>query len=416
MSSIQIPPENKTWPGMLYSVGLMVFAIACHFSISLSQIGLSLALIGAIAMYRRGELSLKDAPLKAPFLFMTFAAAFSIFQAPDKLKAISDFPEYMIIFAFYLSFWPRIKDSYQRKLFIAFVVTATLTAILSLIDVAMGKVLQNRAKGFFSLSITFGECQAIVATTVLTWILIGKNTWKQFAGLALSFVLIFASLITSMARGAWLGFIAGYMILTIRFPKKMIPISLVLCLIGIPVVLSVPSLQTRLNSFSISKNLEVIRKSRIDGSFESAGMNSNFIRLNIWSRGFKISEDSSSFGVGLNNVKKKYYDLCTDFEKKHDFLIFGHQHNNFMQMLLMTGLLGLTAFFYFLVEIFRFFYSYALRNPDSWNQTMSVGAIAVFACFIVTGFTEFSWGDEEVIMMAFYITGLMMNKAVTEDN
>ena len=416
MSSIQIPPENKTWPGMLYSVGLMVFAIACHFSISLSQIGLSLALIGAIAMYRRGELSLKDAPLKAPFLFMTFAAAFSIFQAPDKLKAISDFPEYMIIFAFYLSFWPRIKDSYQRKLFIAFVVTATLTAILSLIDVAMGKVLQNRAKGFFSLSITFGECQAIVATTVLTWILIGKNTWKQFAGLALSFVLIFASLITSMARGAWLGFIAGYMILTIRFPKKMIPISLVLCLIGIPVVLSVPSLQTRLNSFSISKNLEVIRKSRIDGSFESAGMNSNFIRLNIWSRGFKISEDSSSFGVGLNNVKKKYYDLCTDFEKKHDFLIFGHQHNNFMQMLLMTGLLGLTAFFYFLVEIFRFFYSYALRNPDSWNQTMSVGAIAVFACFIVTGFTEFSWGDEEVIMMAFYITGLMMNKAVITNN
>ena len=416
MSSIQIPPENKTWPGMLYSVGLMVFAIACHFSISLSQIGLSLALIGAIAMYRRGELSLKDAPLKAPFLFMTFAAAFSIFQAPDKLKAISDFPEYMIIFAFYLSFWPRIKDSYQRKLFIAFVVTATLTAILSLIDVAMGKVLQNRAKGFFSLSITFGECQAIVATTVLTWILIGKNTWKQFAGLALSFVLIFASLITSMARGAWLGFIAGYMILTIRFPKKMIPISLVLCLIGIPVVLSVPSLQTRLNSFSISKNLEVIRNSRMDGSFESAGMHSNFIRLNIWSRGFKISEDSSTFGVGLNNVKKKYYELCSDYEKKHDFLIFGHQHNNFMQMFLMTGLLGLVAFFYFLVEIFRFFYSYARRNPDSWNQTMSVGAIAVFACFIVTGFTEFSWGDEEVIMMAFYITGLMMNKAVITNN
>jgi O-antigen ligase len=416
MTSIQIPPENKSWPGMLYSVGLMVFAIACHFSISLSQIGLSLALIGAIAMYRRGELTFKNAPLKGPFLFMAFAGILSVFQADDKIGAIGDLREYLVIFAFYLAFWPRVKDSYQRKLFIAFVSTATLTAILSLIDVAMGKVIQNRAKGFFSLSITFGECQAIVATTVLTWLLISKNTWKQFAALSLAFVLITGSLVTSMARGAWLGFIAGYIVLTIRFPKKMIPISLILCIIGGAAVWYVPSLKTRLDSFSISKNLEVIKNAKMDGNFESAGMHSNFIRLNIWSRGFKIIEDSSSFGVGLDNVKRKYYELCSDYEKKHDFLIFGHQHNNFMQMFLMTGFLGITAFFYFLVEIFRFFYSYARRNPDSWNQTMSVGAIAVFACFIVTGFTEFSWGDEEVAMMAFYMTGLMMNKAVIEDN
>jgi hypothetical protein len=38
-----------------------------------------------------------------------------------------------------------------------------------------------------------------------------------------------------------------------------------------------------------------------------------------------------------------------------------------------------------------------------------MGAAAIFVCFIVTGFTEHSWGDEEVIMMAFFLSGLLMN-------
>jgi len=90
-------------------------------------------------------------------------------------------------------------------------------------------------------------------------------------------------------------------------------------------------------------------------------------------------------------------------------LIYGHQHNNFMQIFAMYGFLGLVAFFHFIIATVKFLLT---ADCNACNHH-AMGAIAIFAGFIFFGFTEFCWGDEEVIMLAFFLSGLLMNRNIS---
>ncbi|MFZ5951008.1 MAG: O-antigen ligase family protein [Candidatus Rifleibacteriota bacterium] len=390
----------------LLAWSLLLFAIVGNFSISLSQISLGLALISTVILHRRGELELRPAPLAAPFMFIALAGLLSVFVAGEKMRALTEMKKFFVILVFYLAWWPPISADFKKKLLTGFVITATLTSILALHNVAMGKMLNDRARGFFSTSITFGECQAMVAIVIITWLLAGTATRKGAVGLAVSGLLVIASMISTMSRGAWLGFAAGLLVLMIRFPRRMLPIMFAVALVSAPVIWFTPALRSRIEAFDIRKNLEAM--SRPMTKEDSAAMVSNYLRMNIWQQGFRMTENRSVFGVGLNNVKKEFYELASDYEKQHDFLIFGHQHSNFMQFYAMTGLLGLCAFFIFLVTVFKFLLNFF--PADNWNTRMAMGSVAVFTAFILTGLTEYSWGDEEVAMMAFFIVGILSNQ------
>ncbi len=396
----------------LVAWGLLLFAIVGNFSISLSQVALGLTLIGTTILWRKNALKLRAAPLATPFFFLALAGLFSVFTADEHLRAFTEMKKFLVLFVFYLAYWPPMSDSFKKKVLTAFVVTASLTAILALTDVAMGKMLNDRARGFFSTSITFGECQAMVAIVIMSWLLAGTSGNAAFAGLSISLLLVVASMISTMSRGAWLGFLSGVLVLTVRFPRKMLPIMLVLGLITAPAIWFTPALRSRIESFSVSKTLEALNRPLT--SNDSAAVVSNYLRLNIWQRGFKMTENRPIFGVGMNNVKKKFYELASDYERQYDFLIFGHQHSNFMQIYAMTGLIGLCAFFIFLVATFKFMFKTVANVVSTWNSRLSLGAAAVFAAFIMTGLTEYSWGDEEVAMMAFFATGLLLNPTVPE--
>jgi O-antigen ligase len=399
----------------VYTVALFAYAIAGNFSISLSQIALGTALISALYMYKKDLLRIEKLPIFEPYMFFVFAGILSIFQADEKIKAIVDLKEFLVILVFYVAYHAPIKTETKRQILITMVITASITAILSLVDVALGKLIQNRAKGFFSTSITFGECQAMLAVLTATLILGGQYSKKVMAGLTICFLLTTSAMLATMSRGAWLGFAAGIFILTIKFPRKMFPTIIVCTLLSIPVINQVPSFKNRIESFNISKNLSALQN-QIDGRFESPALQSNFGRLAIWTNGFKITSKNSVFGTGLDNVKNNYYKVATDKEKQLDYLIFGHQHNSFMQMLAMTGQIGLIAFFSFIIAMLGLFIK-IFKNSNPVDKKLSAGALAIFSCFIATGLTEHSFGDEEVAMLAFFLSGLLisLNKQKTNE-
>lgn len=413
MTAAPLTFAEKSTPGRLLIWGLLLYAIAGNFSISLSQTALGLALIGTLLLWRCNRLELKAAPLTGPFLFMGLAGLLSVFVADDKMRAITEMKKFLVLPVFFIAWWAPISSGVKKKLLLAFIITASVTATLALTDVALGKMLNDRARGFFSTSITFGECQAMVAMVITAWLLAGTHGKAAFTGLFTALLLVTGSMISTMSRGAWLGFAAGILVLTIRFPRKMLPIMLLLAMTAGPVIWFTPALRSRIEAFNISKNIEALQQP-MDGNFDSAAMASNYLRLNIWQRGFKMTENRSIFGVGMNNGKKKFYELASDYERQYDFLIFGHQHSNFMQIYAMTGLIGLCAFFIFLVATFKFMFKSAANAASTWNSSISLGAVAVFAAFIMTGLTEYSWGDEEVAMMAFFTTGLLLNPTVPE--
>jgi O-antigen ligase len=405
---LDLPQNNNSWAENLYSVGLLFYAFICNFSISLSQFSLSLALIGAIVLWKHGRLKIRKNTIFNTFAFFTFAGFLSVFQAEEKIKAIIELKKFFLFLVFLLPLVPNINEKFRTILLRVFILSSTIVAFSSLFDFIRGHTVTDRVKGFFSISITFGECQALALILVISILISEISSLRERILIFFSFLTISGSLLVNMTRGAWLGAFAGVVYLFYKFPKKMLLVLLVPSVFFIPVIYFNPAIKDRIESLSIKQNLENLQQS-LGGEFKSGGLRSNFERLNIWTRGFKIVEEQPFFGVGMNNVKKKFLRLATDFEKKNRYLIYGHQHNNFMQIFAMTGFVGLCGFFVFLVSFFRFLLrkiSYLEQN----HKYFAAGAVAIFLVFIFTGLTEYSWADEEVAMMAFFFTGLLTNQ------
>ncbi len=403
------PEAEKNWPTKLLMAGLIIFAIACNFSISLSQIGLGLALIGTIVLLKNKEYTTRPTPIDLSFACFAFAGFLSLFNAAETLKAIIEMKKFLIIFVFYITFWIPYSEAFQKKILGIYLSFATIISAAGIAKLYLVDVNLDRAYGFFSLPITFGECQAMALLLAISWLCTPNKSKNETAGILLSITLILSALILSFTRGAWLGFGFGFLTLLVRFPRKLLMIAV---FIGIFVGLLAANdsqVRERFQSMSIKKNLQTFQR-RVDAKYETDGFESNFRRLRNWQIGFDIFNSMPVFGAGMNNVKYWYKKRATEFERNNSF-IFGHQHNNFMQLMVMTGLLGLTCFFWFLLSLARLLIAAPNYIESDWQKNISKGAIAVLFCFIATGLTEYSWGDEEVAMLAFFLMGIMINPA-----
>lgn len=409
--------EKKIWADYLLIYGMIIYSIAGNFSISASQIGLSLALIGLITLVKKGEIFPRRTPMDIPFACFALAGILSLFYAQELLRAIVEMKKFLIILVFYIGFWPRMTESFQRKILAVFISTATLISLVGIIKLKFFDIHLDRVYGFFSLPITFGECQAMAALVVITWFCADKHSKKTYLLLAISLVCIISSLIMSYTRGAWIGFLFGFLSLIVRFPKKLLPVSVILALVLAIAASNVPMFRERLESMSISENLKAFNTKKVEaqdgtGNIEAA-IGSSFRRLRNWQLGFTIVKQFPIFGVGMNNVKHWYIKKATKFERENNF-IFGHQHSDYMQVLVMTGLFGLTIFFWFIVSTAKFLIESSDTIDGGWQEKISRGGIAIFFCFLATGLTEYSWGDEEVAMLAFFLMGVISNPVVID--
>lgn len=413
-NQLLFPPDVRTWADKLYVFGLFVFAFACSFSISASQIGLGLALIGCIGMYKQGSLKIEATTIGAPFAFLAITGFFSVFQAEDTFKAFSEMKSFLIIIVFYLAYWPPMRRELQQQLLFTLIFSAALVALINNFQIFTGVVEGKHTRGFYSMCITFGECMALAGITTLLCFANNKLGRKVSLLLLIALGLILSGVVFSFTRGAWLGFIAGSLLLTIRFPRRIAPLLFIVAVAAGIAVMQNDDLRERFSGFNLQKTMKAASKP-ISSEFETIALYSNLQRLYIWTRGFLMLENNFAFGVGQRNVKIHYTRMASHFEANNG-LIYGHQHNNFMQMLAMNGFIGLIAFFYLLITIGKFTLGKPVPADHQNNDQLSLGTIAVFTCFVVFGFTEYVWGDQEVIMMAFFIIGLLMNNRTKDQS
>ncbi len=401
-SNTLLQPQSVSKARKLYTAGLYLYAATCHFSISASQISLGLALIGFIIELYHGRIRVTGTSVDKPFAFLCFACFLSVFRANNPLQALTDLKTFLLILCFYLPFWYKPEQSQQKRLLTTFIVSTGIAATVVFYKHMFIFESGTRAKGFFSSPMTFGECQAMALLVIVSAIAFVKQT-RHYLLLSAAAVFSCCAIVFSMVRGAWLALITGLIYIVAKKPAKVAPVCAIMALAVSGLFIGDINIRERLDGLNPASTIST-GKIRIGEEQPGVSLSANYQRLLNWHRGFEMIKDRYAFGIGMNNVYDWYEKLCTDYEKEKKW-VFGHMHNNFLQFLITAGPLGLIAFLWFFYELFLFVFCQTKPPENTISWLCEFGGRSILICYFVTGFFEYSFGDQEVTMMAFFLTG-----------
>lgn len=130
---------------------------------------------------------------------------------------------------------------------------------------------------------------------------------------------------------------------------------------------------------------------------------SNFARLALWRAGWLIFKDHPIVGVGDIDLA----DLYKQYKRTFDKEIQGHLHNNYIHLLVTLGILGFIAVIFLLLKIFIVHIkNYSALKGEPFAASYALGAAGSFVAFLVSGLTEWNFGDHEIITMVWFMLAL----------
>ena len=145
-----------------------------------------------------------------------------------------------------------------------------------------------------------------------------------------------------------------------------------------------------------------VKRSRLASIFDPY-LPSNVVRIALWKAGWKIFKDYPFLGVGDIDLAELYKKYKSDYDKE----IQGHLHNNYVHLLVILGGFGFVVVMLLLGAIA--FYQLKIYNKLKnipFSSSFSLGVIGCFVSFLVSGLSEWNFGDHEIITMIWFIVGL----------
>ena len=184
--------------------------------------------------------------------------------------------------------------------------------------------------------------------------------------------IVAAALFASWSRGAWLGFAVSLVVMLVAWPRR--------ALKGIALALALAALCFALWSAGLLPRSVVSRITTAATDLFSfndvRGANftpTNFAvieRLAHWQAAVGMAQDHPLFGVGLGNYAIRYADYhLINWEAP-----LGHAHNQYLNFLAETGVVGLAAYLAFWIAIFRVTWK-TLKHPDRTGRAVAVGLL-----------------------------------------
>lgn len=362
-----------------------IFVFASTFSIAISQISLSITVLLWMALclldptFRPGRLLLAF-PLAAFILVSIISSLLS--GAPS--AALGNLKNYLLFVIVWLTASLAAHGSVRRNVYGVLLVSGTGSALFGVVIyfLGMGRGSLERTPGSFSNSMTFGGIMMLLlslysAVSIARGIPRRLRIFSIIAAAAAS-----AALLLTQTRSSWLGmFVSGIVILVV-LRRRWIPVYL--ALVAAWVILAPGLYRDRIRTM-------------FDPQFRT-----NIQRINMIKGGVSIFREHPVIGTGPVDLGDIYREHMPP-EAVH---VHGHMHNIFLHVAVTLGTLGLAAFVWLLVAIFRIVGKNLRLDLPPPGRALTAGSLGAMTGFIVNGMFDWNFGDAEVLTMMLIIVGL----------
>ncbi|HKO98659.1 MAG TPA: O-antigen ligase family protein [Pyrinomonadaceae bacterium] len=251
-----------------------------------------------------------------------------------------------------------------------------------------------RASGFFGHYVTYAEVlQLVLALTLGLFVSAPKKRDWTAILLLTAVVGLGFSLLMTVTRAVWLGcLVSSLIILALTIRRR------TLLLIG---AFAVPLIFGGLYLLQLKRNV---------GFFDRQDASTTW-RETVWRGGFKLLVSNPRhllLGVGMDSIKG-HWRAWGLFDGGR--IPMGHMHSNFLQIALERGIPALCLWLTFLAAYARSLWR-LLRSAGSnigWMERgILLGALGGLAGFFVSGIVHYNWGDSEVVMVLYFIMGMVL--------
>ena len=386
----------------LVEIGLAVMILAIPLSISLTQIGLALALLGAV-----GETVLTRkvprTPLDAPVLALLGVTLVSALASEAPATSVQRFAGSWTILACYLAVgWLREPQRLARFLRLV-LPPALILGAYGIVQHFTGSNLLRGGGELRSLEFAgrtvyfpsggFDHYQTYANVFFILFCLaVGlaagsagrSRNARGAAALFLGTVVVF-----TFTRGIWLSLLAALAIFVWIFARRAAAAIAALAAAVILVSLLIPSsLRTR--------------------ALSMADTGTNIERLLLWETTWNMVRDRPLLGVGIGN-----YRLAQDAYVRDEvpLLMTGtHAHNIWLQAAVERGVLGMLALLWvavaLMIEAVRAMR--LLRPAGGMPHALAAASFAALTGFFVDGFVQNNYGDSQVALLFWLLAGIVV--------
>jgi hypothetical protein len=246
-----------------------------------------------------------------------------------------------------------------------------------------------RVSGFYSHYETYAEVLQLIAALALG-MLISLPDKKRREGifLAVAAALISATLMMTATRAAMLGLaLAVICMAMVRASRRAVLITLMAVLLLLPAAFFA---------------LERARGSSIFDPHEGSAS----YRLTVWGEALRLIKSHPVFGIGKGS-EGKLKEALGLYDKGR--LPPGHFHSTPIQIAAWWGLPALAFYFSFMTIFFvelRRLFKEARARGESDIAGVVLGVIGALVAFNVSSVVHFNFGDGEVVMHLWLLTGL----------
>lgn len=341
-------------------------------------------------------------PLNKPIFFFIFACVLSVsssaFWEQSWHNFLSKTLEWFIVYFLVVEVFRERKHVYAALA--VFGVTAFSTAIDSLIqfhvthkDIFLGHTIEagERATAGFKTSNGLGGYLALAVPVSLSFVFMQwKTKYYRAAAVIVSFFLIW-SLAVTFSRGAWLGVFCGglFILLTHIFFRGKKEFYLCLGVLLAAVFLCVIFLVVLSHSFCV----ELLER------HETVQW-----RLGIWRDSLNMIEDRPLFGHGINTFMRVFDSYRRDPGSPT------YAHNCYIQLAAETGIIGLAAFLWILVDIF---WKSLSKITVYWTKkedfvVLSLGLLAGVFAFLIHSFFDTHFYSLQLSVYFWFMVAVLM--------